>query len=81
MEETRRALELLKQYRIHIQALVVNKLLPEDTTSPFWKQKKQTERQNMEQIENLGVPTIYKIPLMNCNMNQDNISRIVPFFA
>ncbi len=39
VEETRRALELLRQYQIHIQALVVNKLLPEDTTSSFWKQK------------------------------------------
>ncbi len=81
VEETRRALELLRQYQIHIQALVVNKLLPEDTTSSFWKQKKQTERQNMEQIENLGVSTIYKIPLMDCDMNQNNISQIVPFFA
>ncbi len=81
VEETRRALELLRQYNIHIGALVVNKLLPQDATSPFWEQKKQTERRNMAEIENLGVPTIYKIPLMDCDMNQYNISHILPFFA
>ncbi|PID55659.1 hypothetical protein CSB45_14940, partial [candidate division KSB3 bacterium] len=81
VEETRRALELLRQYNIHIGALVVNKLLPQDATSPFWEQKKQTERRNMAEIENLGVPTIYKIPLMDCDMNQYNISHILPFFS
>ncbi len=81
VEETRRALDLLRKYKIHIEALVVNKLLPQDSRGSFWEQKKQAERRNMAEIENLGVPAIYKIPLMDCDMNQYNISRIVPFFA
>ncbi len=81
VEETKRAIELLKKHGIDIAALVVNKLLPAEEGNTFWAHKKKIEGENLLQIENLGIETIYKIPLMDCDMNKETLSRLVTFFV
>ena len=51
--ETERALSLLEQYKISVQTLIVNKVLPEKIQDHFFKRRKQQERVYLEQILNL----------------------------
>ncbi|WP_100011135.1 ArsA family ATPase [Lentibacillus sediminis] len=49
--ETKKAIELLDQYHLHVRTLIVNKVLPEDADGTFLKQRKVHEQQYMRMIE------------------------------
>lgn len=50
--ETKKAIELLDKYHLHVKTLIVNKVLPENVDGEFFMKRKEHERQYVEQIEN-----------------------------
>lgn len=49
--ETKKAIELLDQYHLHVRTLIVNKVLPGDADGSFFRQRKVHEQQYMRMIE------------------------------
>ncbi|PTL40165.1 ArsA family ATPase [Alkalicoccus saliphilus] len=49
--ETKKALELLEKYHLHVKTLIVNKVLPNQTDGEFFKQRKEHEKQYLKLIE------------------------------
>ncbi|SFD46394.1 arsenite efflux ATP-binding protein ArsA [Lentibacillus persicus] len=50
IEETKKAIDLLDQYHLHVKTLIVNKVLPEDADGEFMIQRRQHEQQYKEMI-------------------------------
>ena len=49
--ETKKALELLDSYHLHVKTLIVNKILPKNPEGEFLSQRKKHEQQYVSQIE------------------------------
>ncbi|WP_156290517.1 ArsA family ATPase [Oceanobacillus salinisoli] len=49
--ETKKAMELLDKYHLHVRTLIVNKILPENADGEFWQQRKEYENQYVSMIE------------------------------
>ena len=49
--ETQKTIPHLKQYRIPIQGLIVNRILPESPDSPFLQRRKEQENLHLKEIE------------------------------
>lgn len=49
--ETKKALELLHKYQLHVNTLIVNKVLPEEADGEFLNERKKHEKQYVKQIE------------------------------
>lgn len=50
--ETEKALELLHKYHLHVNTLIINKVLPEEADGEFLLERKKHEKQYIEKIEN-----------------------------
>jgi arsenite-transporting ATPase len=82
IEETKKAVKLLKQYKIPVKGIVINRILPELTGTDFWQQKKQQESHYLNEIEkSFRVETFYKIPLFETDMHEDSIHVMSNYFA
>jgi len=80
IEETKKAVQLLKKYKIPVKYLVVNRILPE-TLDPFWQQKKQYEKVYLDEIEStFRVDTIYKVPMFQEDMQSSTINQMADYF-
>lgn len=51
IEETKKAIELLDQYHLHVRTLIVNKILPDDADGDFLIKRREHEQQYMEMIK------------------------------
>jgi len=81
IEETKKAVELLKKYKIPVKKLIVNRVLPEETSDEFWKIKKAKEREYMKEIEQgFKVEKLYKIPMFPFDMESDTIETMAEHF-
>src|SRR5690625_615336 len=49
--ETKEAINLLKQYDIHISTIIVNRMLPEEDTGEFFQSRKKLESTYVEEIK------------------------------
>lgn len=49
--ETKKAIELLDKYHLHVKTLIVNKVLPDDIDGEFMMQRKEHEKQYLSMIE------------------------------
>ncbi|MFC4024286.1 ArsA family ATPase [Oceanobacillus longus] len=49
--ETKKAIELLDKYHLHVKTLIVNKLLPEDAVGEFFEKRKVHEKRYVVMIE------------------------------
>ncbi|WP_430786311.1 ArsA family ATPase [Virgibacillus flavescens] len=64
--ETKKALDLLNKYHLHVKTLIVNKLLPEDPEGEFLKKRKGHERKYVSMIEKTFTKQeLYYIPLFS----------------
>ncbi|MBI9011035.1 MAG: ArsA family ATPase [Clostridiales bacterium] len=80
IEETKKAVQLLKKYKIPVKYLVVNRILP-DTMDPFWSQKKKYEKTYLDEIESyFKVETIYKVPMFQEDMQSGTINQMADYF-
>lgn len=81
IEETKKAVSALRKYGINVDTLVVNKILPENSTDEFWINKKNDEEKYLKIIENeIPVKNIYKVPLFRFDMDEININEMVKIF-
>lgn len=82
IEETKKAVSALRKYGINVDTLVVNKILPENSTDEFWINKKNDEEKYLKIIENeIPVKNIYKVPLFRFDMDEININEMVKIFG
>ncbi|MDQ0429754.1 arsenite-transporting ATPase [Planomicrobium stackebrandtii] len=49
--ETKKALELLHNYHLHVNTLIINKVLPKEADGEFLMERKKHEKKYMQQIE------------------------------
>lgn len=69
--ETKKALELLHKYHLHVKTLIINKVLPEEADGEFLKERKKHEHKYLELIkETFPKQELIFIPLFS----QDIIS-------
>jgi len=81
IEETKKAVQLLKKYHIPVKYLVVNRILPE-SEDHFWKSKKENEVKYLEEIhEEFKVSHIYKIPMFREDMRASSIDDMAKYFS
>lgn len=82
IDETAKAVDILKKYNVPIAGFVVNRILPEEQTDEFWKKKKEIEGLHLAEIERSfgGDAKIYKVPLLLSDMNRNEIDRIAVYF-
>lgn len=81
IQETKKAVALLRHYKINVSTLVVNKILPETAEDDFWRCKKEKEREYLQEIkEEISAESIYEIPLFQDDMTEDTIEQMANFF-
>ncbi len=70
--ETKKALELLHNYDLHVKTLIINKILPEEADGEFLMERKKHEKKYMQQIEEtFSKQKLVYVPLFS----QDIISK------
>lgn len=81
IEETKKAVAMLEKYKIYVDTLVVNRILPEEIQDEFFKTKKKQEKIHMEDIHTtFGGKNIIKLPMLNSDMRAFNINEIAKHF-
>ncbi|MBN2897947.1 MAG: ArsA family ATPase [Clostridia bacterium] len=82
IQETKKAVELLRHYKIKVSTLVVNKILPEAAEDEFWRHKKLKEREYLKEIkEGIQADHIFEIPLFQEDMTENTICHMANFFS
>lgn len=81
IQETKNAVSILGKYNIHVNGLIVNRILPGDTKDDFWKEKKMHEKKYLEEIEETfkGM-NIIRLPLLSKDMDSETIDLIAEYF-
>jgi arsenite-transporting ATPase len=81
IEETKKAVDMLLKYNMIVKKLVVNKILPENSTDDFWIAKKKAERGYLDRIENeFDMKHVYKIPMLMDDIREDTVESIAKYF-
>lgn len=79
--ETEKAINFLERNGIHVEGVIVNRVMPDNTDSDFWKKRKEVEDRYMKEIdERFGDRILYRIPLMEYDISGyesiDSVARI-----
>lgn len=70
--ETKKALDLLHNYHLHVKTLIINKVLPNEADGEFLMERKKHEKKYMQQIEDtFSTQKLVYVPLFS----QDIISK------
>lgn len=70
--ETKKALDLLHNYHLHVKTLIINKILPEEADGEFLMERKKHEKKYLKQIEEtFPKQKLVQVPLFS----QDIISK------
>lgn len=70
--ETKKALDLLHNYHLHVNTLIINKVLPEEADGEFLMERKKHEKKYMQQIaETFPKQKLVYVPLFS----QDIVSK------
>ncbi|EGA89308.1 arsenic transporting ATPase [Planococcus donghaensis MPA1U2] len=70
--ETKKALDLLHNYHLHVKTLIINKVLPDEADGEFLMERKKHEKKYMQQIEDtFSTQKLVYVPLFS----QDIISK------
>lgn len=81
IEETKKAVEILKKYNIPVNELIVNRILPENMKDDFWKNKKALEKEYLDEIhEAFKSQKIVKLPLLQNDMRAQYIDEMAKSF-
>ena len=68
--ESERALTFMNLYGLNVDALCVNKVIPENVDDPYFTKWKETQKEYMERIENTFYPLkIFKIYFFNIHIS------------
>lgn len=79
--ETEKAISFLKRYGIPVEGVIVNRILPEDIESEFFRKRKEVEARFMKEIEEKFRGRILaRIPLMEEDISgYESIERVTGF--
>jgi arsenite-transporting ATPase len=80
IQETKKAIKVLTKYDIPVNNLVVNKILPENSTDEFWIAKKSQEKEYLNIIYNMNIEKIYEIPMFKFDMDEKTIYEMAKCF-
>jgi len=81
IEETKKAIKILGTYKIKVDSLIVNRILPENINDEFWKGRKELENKYLEEIYNIFKDkSIIKIPMLSSDMRANNIKTVASYF-
>jgi len=81
IEETKKAIDILKKYDMPVRDLVINRILPDKMTDDFWKAKKEDEVKYIAEIEGFfNDKSIIKLPLLQKDMRVHNIDDMAVYF-
>ncbi|QEK11620.1 AAA family ATPase [Crassaminicella thermophila] len=81
IEETKKAVNVLEKYKIPVNDLVVNKILPDSISDDFWRARKELEDKYLQEIlKTFKDKEIIKIPLLNSDVRANHIEVISQFF-
>src|SRR6056297_22059 len=81
IEETKKAIDILKKYDMPVRDLVINRILPDKMTDDFWKSKKEDEVKYVAEIEEFfSDKSIIKLPLLPKDMRAHNIDDMAACF-
>ncbi|GAA0179365.1 TRC40/GET3/ArsA family transport-energizing ATPase [Clostridium sediminicola] len=81
IEETKKAVSMLEKYKIQVDTLVVNRILPEEIKDEFFITKKKQEKKYLDEIyAAFGGKKIIKLPMLNSDMRAFNINEIAKHF-
>jgi len=80
IEETKKAIDVLKKYDIPVNHLVVNKILPENPSDAFWKKEKSTRKKYLATIYEMKIAKVYEIPLFAFDIDETTIKEMAKHF-
>lgn len=81
IEETRKAVDTLGKYKIHVNTLIINRILPENIEGEFWENRKKLEDKYLKEIEEyFSNKKLIKIPLIDEDVKIDNLKHISKYF-
>lgn len=81
IEETKKAVNILDKYKIPVNYLVVNKVMPESFKDEFWVSRKALEEKYLDEIKStFPTKTIIYLPLLNSDVRVHHIQRIAHYF-
>lgn len=80
--ETKKALELLDNYHLHVNTLIVNKILPENPVGEFLSRRKEHEKQYVSMIEeSFNRQELVYIPLFSNDIaNEQQLEQFGGYF-
>jgi arsenite-transporting ATPase len=80
IEETKKAVYTLEKYKINVDSLVINRILPEEIKDEFFRNKKSQEEGYLKEInESFKGKNLVKIPMLNSDMRANNIQQIAEY--
>ncbi|HZH92476.1 MAG TPA: ArsA family ATPase [Tissierellaceae bacterium] len=82
IEETKKALKMLKQFDIPVDTLVINRIMPDDIGAEFWEKKRKQEQEYLKEIEmEFQGKEFIKIPLLDSDMNKSTVDMLSKYFG
>lgn len=82
IEETKKAIKMLKQFNIPVDTLVINRIMPDDIGAEFWEKKKKQEKEYLEEIEReFKGKEFIKIPMLDTDMNKSTVDILSKYFG
>lgn len=81
IEETKKAVSILEKYKIPVDSLVVNKVLPSSSEDQFWISRKALEEKYLDEIRStFSSKTIIYLPLSSSDIRAHDIQKIASYF-
>ena len=82
IEETKKAVGTLEKYKIYVNTLIINRILPENVEGEFWKNRKKLEDKYLKEIEEyFSNKKLIKVPLIDEDVKVDNLKNISKYFG
>lgn len=80
IEETKKAVALLRSYKIPVGRVFINKILPSVSADDFWQHKKNQEALYIEKIKReIKVDEYLQIPLFASDMDENSIDQLADY--
>lgn len=81
LEETKKAVKILDKYDIPVNAIVINKILPDTEDSEFWKSRRSLESKYVSEIKEYFLQKeIIEIPLLSTDVGLSHIQEISSYY-
>jgi arsenite-transporting ATPase len=82
IEETKKAINMLKQFNIPVDTLVINRIMPDEVGAEFWEKKKKQEKEYLEEIEReFKGKEFIKIPMLDTDMSKSTVDMLSRYFG